>query len=134
ALLGPAAAAGDDDRHELDRFLKGQRARAGAEHLDEGHELGTKRVISIGESERELDFGAIEMDRAEAAKGVVNGADAYTHAGAVREVHHIAPGIGAGLHDLEARAEERLDRFQRVDAVALPRLAGEARDPAKLPE
>ena len=46
ALLA-AADAGDDDGHEFDGFLERQRARARAQHVDEGDELGAEGVVGV---------------------------------------------------------------------------------------
>ena len=72
------------------------------------------------------------MHRSEAAVRIVQRADGQPDTAAVSDMHDIAPSITVRLHGDEAGAQQRLHGFQRVDAITLPGLAGEAGNPAKI--
>ncbi len=134
AGLFAAAEAGDEDGHEFGGFFEGERGLAGAQHVDESDKLTSESVVGVGELEGEIAFGTVEMDRAEAAVGVVDCGDGETDAAAVGEMHEVASGIALRLDGEETGAEQGLDGFQCVDAVALPGFAGETGDPAQISE
>ena len=129
-----AADARDDDCHQLDRVAERHRARSGAEQLDEGDELRAECRVSVGELEREIALRAVGVDRAEAAGRIVNRGERHLHAAAVREVDNVGAGLVICLRADEAGTEHGVDRLKRVDAVALPCLAGETREPAQFAE
>src|SRR6476619_4032029 len=115
----PAADAGNQNRHQFDGFIEWKGRAVAFQHVDECNQLSSKSGVRVLQPKRNLAFCCIDVNAAKTTARIFDRRNAHLTPRAVLQVNDVRPVLVKGLRGYKARTENRVDRFEGMDAVSL---------------